>query len=219
MSSLHQLAIAITVAAVAVPSVGVAQERATVQGEWFLNRELTPAVPKRDDEVRRPEGCRPPGGGGGVPGGGGGIGGGFGGGMPGGRPGPSDKELRKFEAVRRRIEEAPQRLVISLDGLRVQLVDELGRATNLVADGKKQDRLTGDGEFKSITKLESGRLVVEEDFDGLKLTTTYERLARDGETRLQVTLQIDGMSEGRGGRGGQLTKVPITRIYDARTQA
>ena len=101
-----------------------------------------------------------------------------------------------MEAVRRRIEEAPQRLVISIDGIRVQLVDELGRTTNLVADGKKQDRLTGDGEFKSITRLEGGRLVVEEDFDGPKVTTTYERLTSDGESRLQVTLQIDGMPEG-----------------------
>ena len=138
--------------------------------------------------------------------------------MPGGGRGPSDKDMRKFEAVRRRIEEAPQRLVISIAGMRVQLVDELGRATNLVADGKKQDRLTGDGEFTSITKLEGGRLVVEEDFDGPTVTTTYERLTGVGANRLQVTLQIEGMPDGRG-RGDQNAKVPITRIYDANQQA
>ncbi|MBY0496777.1 MAG: hypothetical protein K2Y23_21420 [Cyanobacteria bacterium] len=123
--------------------------------------------------------------------------------------------MRKFAVVRRRIEEVPLRLVISIDGVHVQLVDELGRSTNLVADGKKQDRVTGDGEFKSIATFAGGRLVVEEDFGGPKVTTTYERLASDEAGRLQVTLQIDGMPEGRGDRGSQRAKVPITRVYDA----
>ncbi|MBY0497399.1 MAG: hypothetical protein K2Y23_24620 [Cyanobacteria bacterium] len=113
----------------------------------------------------------------------------------------------------------PQRLVISIDGARVQVVDELGRITKLVADGKKQDRLTGDGKFKSVTKLQGGQLIVEEDFDGPKVTTTYARLTGDGVSRLQVTLQIDGMPEGRGGRGGRGSRAPITRIYDAGKQA
>jgi hypothetical protein len=212
MAVLHPLAFAIVLAMVPAP-FGATQERAAVQGDWTLNRDMTPAPPQRGDDVRRPEGRRPPGGGGGFPGGGGRPGGGFGGGAPdGARRGPSDKEMRKLAAVRRRIEEVPQRLVISVDGIRVQVVDELGRATNLVADGKKQDRVTGDGEFKSITKLEGGRLVVEEDFGGPKVTTTYERLARDGDPRLQVTLQIDGLPEGRGGQG---SPAPMTRIYDA----
>ena len=106
--------------------------------------------------------------------------------------------------------------MISIEGTRVQLVDELGRTTNLVADGKKQERLTGDGEFKSVTRLEGARLVVEEDFGGPKVTTTYERITSDGESRLQVTLQIDGTPEGPGDRGHQSAKVPITRIYDSR---
>ena len=173
------LAFVIVLAVVTPPLVAMTQDSASVQGEWSLNRDLTPAPPKRDDDVRRPEGRRPPGGG--FPGGAGLPGGGFGGGDPGGgRRGPSEKDMRKLEAVRRRIAEVPQRLVISIDGTRVQVVDELGRAANLVADGKKQDRLTGDGEFKSITKLDGGRLVVEEDFDGPKVTTTYQRLASNG---------------------------------------
>jgi hypothetical protein len=106
--------------------------------------------------------------------------------------------------------------VISIEGTRVQLVDELGRTTNLVADGKKQERLTGDGEFKSVTRLEGARLIVEEDFGGPKVTTTYERVTSDGENRLQVTLQIDGAPEGPGDRSHQSPKVPITRIYDSR---
>jgi len=209
MSSLRRLTFAIAIAVIASPLLGVTQEKATVQGEWFLNRDLTPAMPKRDDDVRRPDGPRPPGGRSG-------FGGGFGGDPGGGRRGPSEKEIRKLEAVRSRIDEAPQRLVISIEGTRVQLVDEFGRTTNLVADGKKQERLTGDGEFKSVTRLEGARLVVEEDFGGPKVTTTYERLANDGESRLQVTLQIDGIPEGRGDRAGQSAKVPITRIYDSR---
>lgn len=221
MSSLLPLAFAI-VLALFTPLAARTQESAPVQGDWTLNRDLTPAPLNRDDDVRRPEGRRPPGGGrsGGFPGSGGSPAGRFGGGGPGGARGsPSEKEMRKLQAVRRRIEEVPQRLLISIDGARVQVVDELGRTTNLRADGKKQDRLTGDGEFKSITKLDGGHLIVEEDFDGPKVTTTYARLISDGVSRLQVTLQIDGMPEGRGGRGDQGSRAPITRIYDAGKQA
>ena len=217
MSSLCQLTFAIACAVITSPLVGVTQETATVQGEWILNRDLTPAMPKRDDDMRRPEGQRRrPGGRGGLPAGGGGFGGGFGGDAAGGRRGRSEKEIRKLEAVRRRIDEAPQRLVISLEGTRVQLVDELGRTTDLVADGKKQDRLTGDGEFKSVTRLEGARLIVEEDFGGPKVTTTYERVTSDGENRLHVTLQFDGTPEGPDDRSHQSAKVPITRIYESR---
>ena len=198
MSLFCQLISAITIAVITSPLVGVTQEKTNVQGDWSLNRDLTPTMPKRDDDVRRPEGRRRPGGRGGFPAGGGGFGGGSGGEPGGGRRGPSEKEIRKIEVVRRRIDDAPQRLVISIEGTRVQLVDELGRTTNLVADGKKQERLTGDGEFKSVTRLEGARLVVEEDFGGPKVTTTYERLTGDGESRLQVTLQIDGTARGAG---------------------
>ena len=220
MSSLRQLTVAIALAVIASPLAGATQENATVQGDWSLNRDLTPAMPQRDDDVRRPEGRRRPGGGGGrggggVPGGGGGFGGRSGDDPGAARRGPNEKEIRKLQAVRRRIDEAPQRLVISIDGTRVQLVDELGRTTNLVADGKKQERLTGDGEFKSVTRLEDARLVVEEDFGGPKVTTTYARVTSDGESRLQVTLQIDGTPDGPGDRGRQSAKGPITRIYDS----
>lgn len=214
MSLLRRIALAIPLAVVAVPSIGMTQGAAAVQGEWSLNRDLTPAPPRGDDDGRRPVGRRPPGGGGR-----GGFGGGLGAGTPGGRRGPSDTDMRKFDTVRRRIEEVPQRLVIAIDGARVQLVDEIGRATTLVADGKKQDRLTGDGEFKSTTRLDSGKLVVEEDFDGPKVTTTYERVTGDGPSRLRVTLQVEGMPRGRGGRDDQSGKVSVTRIYDARPPA
>jgi hypothetical protein len=47
--------------------------------------------------------------------------------------------MRQLAAIRSRVEEVPQRLVISIDGVRVQIADEFGRVTNLVADGKKQE--------------------------------------------------------------------------------
>ena len=82
--------------------------------------------------------------------------------------GPAWTERKGHPQVEKQCEdeshEAPQRLVISIEGTRVQLVDELGRTTNLVADGKKQERLTGDGEFKSVTRFEGSRLVVEGGF-------------------------------------------------------
>jgi DNA-binding winged helix-turn-helix (wHTH) protein len=200
---LRAVALAFALTALASPSLA-AQEATTVQGDWLLNRELSPPPQRVDDEdVRRPEGRRPQGGGG-VTGGGRPVGG-LGGGRQEGWPKPSDKERRRTEAVRSRMQEAPERLVISIDGTRVQIIDALGRATNLVADGKKQERVTGDGEFKSITKLDRGKLVVEEDFGGPKVTTTYERLQPDGTTRLQVTLQVDG-------------RAAITRIYDSKLQ-
>lgn len=213
----HQLARAVIIALVSLPGAGMAQDRATVQGEWLLNRELTPAPPQRNGDSKPPEGRRPPAGRGGAPGGGGPPGG-FGGFGGGGR-GPSEKEIRKLEVVRRRIEEVPQKLVISIDGTQVQIVDEFGRTTNLVADGKKQERVTGDGEFKSTTTLGGGRLVVEEDFGGPKLTTTFERITTDGQGDLRVTLQIEGMPEMRGRDGdrdgARGPRPPITRVYDA----
>ena len=76
MSAFCPLTFAIAIAVIASLLSGVTQETATVQGEWTLNRDLTPAMPKRDD-MKRPERQRPPGGRGGPPGSGG-FGGGFG---------------------------------------------------------------------------------------------------------------------------------------------
>jgi hypothetical protein len=62
--------------------------------------------------------------------------------------------------IRRRLTEIPLRLIISRNGDNVTLVDEIGRSQTLKADGKKQDRVTGDGEFTSKTRFEGTRLVV-----------------------------------------------------------
>lgn len=111
MSLFIQLTCAIAMFAVALPAAEVAQAQASVQGDWTLNRELTPAAPNGDDEARRPEGRRRPEGG--FPAGGGGRRGRSGNGPGGARGGPSEKEMRKLRAVSSRIAEAPQRLEIA----------------------------------------------------------------------------------------------------------
>lgn len=147
--------------------------------------------------------------------GGGPPGGGFGGagGLFGGRGGPDVKERRALEAVRSRLEDIPERLVITIDGTRVQIVDAFGRATALLANGKKQERLTGDGEFTSTTKIDRGRLSVEEDFGRVSVTTTYERVAGESSDRLKVTLTVDGMPTSPDARDTTPAE-PIVRLYD-----
>jgi hypothetical protein len=90
----------------------------------------------------------------------------------------------------------------------------------LKADGKKQERVTGDGEFTSKTRFDGTKLVIEDDFGGPKLTTTYTPILEGGEIlRLQVTLKPDNLPgagrerlANRGGQGGPTT---ITRVYNA----
>ena len=194
-----------------------AQGNSELVGAWTLNRELTPIPDQRErDRDRAP---RPPGGGGGRGGPpmGGGFGGGFpGGGMGGGR-GPSESDMRKLEAVRSRLQDIPELLVISVDGTSVQIVDGHGRTANLRADGKSQDRVTGDGEFKSKTRFDGPRLIVEEDFGGPKTITTFEPLQSSEGRRIQVTVRAEGMKmPGPPGRGEPDTQRPpsMVRVYD-----
>jgi hypothetical protein len=200
----------------------------SVIGAWTLNRDLT-TVPQSDDARRRPEGGRRGGvGGGGGRGGGpgGGVGGGIGGrglGGFGGGNGPSEDELHKVEVIRRRLGEVPMRLLITRSGDRVTIVDELGRGYTLNADGKKQERVTGDGEFTSKARFEAAKLVVEEDFGGPKLVTTYTPVLEGGELlRLEVTVKAENMPgaarerlEARRGAGGRGGPPEIRRVYDA----
>ena len=211
-----------------------------VTGAWKLNLELTP-MPSQGAAERRPEGDRPGGmggrgggGGGGGRGGAGGRGGGAGGfggrgGMGGGADRPGEEEMRKVTVVRRRLSEVPERLIISRNGHSVTITDGFGRSYQLNADGKKQQRVTGDGEFKSKARFEGARLIVEEDFDGPKLATTYTPLLEGGEIRrLEVKLKIEGLPgagrdrlaarNGQGGRGGRGGPSEVTRIYDAESR-
>lgn len=197
----------------------------SVIGAWTLNRDLT-TMP--DGDARRPAdgGGRRGGPGGGVGRGGGGRGGGFGGiggrGGFGGGNGPNEDEMHKVEVIRRRFTEMPLRLVITRTGDTVNIVDEIGRSQTLKADGKKQERVTGDGEFTSKTRFDGAKLVVEEDFGGPKLTTTYTPMLEGGEIpRLEVTLKTDNMPgagrERLQARGGAAVRDPagFKRIYDS----
>ena len=187
----------------------------TIAGVWTLNRDLS-TLP---DERERPDAPR---GGGGRPAGQGGLGGrgsllGLGGNSP------SDDEVHRAQVIRRRLSEIPLRLIISRNGDSVTIVDEIGRSQTLKADGKKQDRLTGDGEFTSKARFEGAKLVVEEDFGGPKLITTFSPLLEGGELpRLEVTMKAENMpgaARARLGQRGGSTERPdppgIRRVYDA----
>jgi hypothetical protein len=189
----------------------------SVVGAWTLNRELTPE-PLQDGPPR------PPGGGSRR----GGFGGGFGGGSVGGRGGmggangPNEAEMHTVEVIRRRMTEVPGRLTITRIGDQLTIIDELGRSYTLKADGKKQERVTGDGEFTSKTRFDGARLIVEEDFGGPKLITTYTPLLEGGELgRLEVRLRAENMPGAGRERleqrssGGRKGPPEITRIYDA----
>lgn len=169
----------------------------SVVGSWVLNKDLTPMP---DGPDRRPDdGRRGPRGGGRGGGRGGFGGGGFGGGS---NNGPSDAEIHKMESVRDRLTEIPDRLTITKTESAVTIADSFGRTATLKTDGKKQPRVTGEGEFNSKTHFEGVKLIVEDDFNGPKITTTYEPILDRGEIRqLKVTLHVEGMG-GRGGRMG-----------------
>jgi hypothetical protein len=206
MRRIVPLTFALALALTAIPRAA----ELTIVGAWTLNRDLS-TMP---DEREMPHAPR---GGGGRPSGLGGLGG-----LGRGGNSPRDDEMHKALVIRRRMTEIPLRLIISRNGDSVTLVDEIGRSQTLKADGKKQDRLTGDGEFTSKTRFEGTRLVVEEDFGGPKLITTITPLLEGGELlRLEVTMKAESMpgaGRARLGRAGsaELPDRPgIRRVYDA----
>jgi hypothetical protein len=224
---MRALLVALTALTLISPTLDAAE--LSVIGAWTLNRDLT-TIPESDDPRRPPEGNRRGGFGGGGGRGGGGIGGGVGGGIGGrglggfgGGNGPSEDELHKVEVIRRRLGEVPMRLLITRNGDNITIVDELGRSYTLKADGKKQERVTGDGEFTSKTRFEAAKLVVEEDFGGPKLITTYTPVLEGGELlRLEVIVKADNMPgaarerlEARRGAGGRGGPPEVRRVYNA----
>jgi len=202
----------------------------TVVGGWTLNRELT-TLPNPGDE-RRPADGGDRRGGQGRPGGRGGTGGGGGRGGFGGRGGmggfgggaPNEADVHRMESVRARLTEIPDRLIITKTATSVTIADGFGRTATLKTDGKKQPRLTGEGQFSSKTRFDGAKLIVEDDFDGPKVTTTYEPILDRGEiNRLIVTVKVDNMPgagrarlEGRGRPGGDRQARPeMKRVYDS----
>lgn len=159
-----------------------------IAGAWRLNPELgTPLPPGGSGE--RPRGRGP---GGGPPGGGRAGGGGMG--IPGMGRGPSEEDLRRMRVIGRRLTEPPASLVIVRDGTRVIVTDGDGRSVTYIADGRKEARVTGDGEFTSRARFEGDALIVDEDFGGgVKLTTRVAPTLSEERQRLEVTLKAAGL--------------------------
>jgi hypothetical protein len=207
-----------SVIALSLTSIPQAAEL-TIAGAWTLNRDLT-TMPDETEARHEPESGRRGGfgRGGGAPAGPG-IGGrgslaGLGGNSP------SDEEIRHAQSIRRRMSDIPLQLIISRNGESVTFVDQIGRSQTIKADGKKQERVTGEGEFTSKARFEGDRLVIEDDFGGPKLTTTYRPILAGGEIRrLEVTLKADhmpGAARARlADRAGRGRTPEVRRFYDA----
>jgi hypothetical protein len=202
-------------ALVATATIGAASnaaaQDAAVAGVWILNQKLSAAAPNDPTEQPRID---PPSVGTprrGFPGTG----------SFGGSEGPplprrsNEKERRKIAAVRRRLAEAPARFSIVVGDRQITIVDGYGRVTNLRADGRRQERVTGDGEFTSQTQFDGNRLTVVEDFDGPKVTTTYEPVPAADGRRLHVTIRVEGLPRSVRERNPDAWPDRLVRVYDA----
>ena len=149
--------------------------------------------------------------------------------------------MHQMEVLRRRLTEISERLVIVHDGTNVSITNENGLHISYKTDGKKQQQVTGDGEFKTKSHFDGLKLIVEEDFGGPKITTTYTPVLDGGEIRrLEVALAIEGGrppgmggggpeggGRGGGGRGGggggsrpdRPAAPSLKRVYDSEAVA
>jgi hypothetical protein len=131
------------------------------------------------------------------------------GGGPGGRTGGggrlNEKDLRRLQVIRQRLTEPAARLVLVLDPGRAVITDDEGRSIAYKTDGKKEDRVTGDGEYTTKAVMQGEALVVEEDFGGkVTLVTRYAMVVSEARERLEVTIRARGlprMADRPGGRG------------------
>jgi hypothetical protein len=172
-------------------------------GPWKIDRATSSVQPPPGEGERQPQGRRPGGQGGGG-GGGGGRGGvpGMGGrggfpGMGGGSGQPSEDDLHRRDVLRRRLSEAPEKIVFSRDGVMIEYADSDGRRFTLKADGKKQTRVSGDGEFSSKSRIEGSALIVEDDFgDGAKAITKYSAMLYGDERLLEIEVTVEGLPSG-----------------------
>lgn len=178
-----------------------AQEKLTsLAGAWTLNRNPAasqPPAPEGRGDGRQGSG---PGGNRRGPGGfGGPIGGGFG--VPTGR-GSREQVALQREALRD-ITDPPTHLVITVTNTMVILTGPDGRTTRLSPDGTKiKDDNT---KIARKTRWTAGKLVIEIEGLGPKITQTY---SVDAERRqLRLTAEVEG------GRPSEARSV--THIYDA----
>jgi hypothetical protein len=144
--------------------------------------------------------------------------------MPGLGRGPSPEDLRRRRVIVSRLTEPPASLVIVRDNARVIITDGDGRSVTYTADGRKEPRLTGDGEFTSRATFEGQVMVIKEDFGaGVTLTTRLAPTSVGGRERLEVSLKGNGLPKppDHGGRpvetGGRPSAPPLSevlRIYE-----
>lgn len=181
-----------------------------ITGVWTLNKDLSD-MPGREG-ARPGMGAMPGGAGGGSMPGGGGRGG-MGGGRPGMGGGNSGGSRDRDDARRARslIQDlvAPAGgLTIVRDATHVSITTADGRPLKLQANGKEEERLTGDGVIKSKTRWSGDQLVIEERIqDGPRVTRTY--IASSDHRQLTVIVRIEG-----GDLPGQ---VLVHFVYDRKT--
>jgi hypothetical protein len=201
-------ALAVAVATATAPSAQTFASRPAIAGVWVLNRSLSPALNADQDIPRTPEqsagrrrsspwedGARSGGG---------------------AAPRINEKDVRRARVARDRLTDVIDRFSIVIDGTMLSIVDGLGRVTKLRADGKRQERVTGDGEFISTTRFDGDRLIVEDDFGRPKIITTYEPLIDGSTRRLQVTVRVEGLTRYRFGMAtGKEELQPRVSVYDA----
>ena len=190
-----------------------------ITGAWRFNPELSTPVPSPGGGDR-PRGRGP---GGGPPGGGRPGSGGMG--VPGMGRGPSEEDMRRARVIVQRLTEPPALLVIVHDGPKVIVTDGDGRSVTYIGDGRKEERVTGDGEFPSRARFEGEALVVEEDFGGgVKLTTRVAPIVSEERQRLEITLKATGLPKPPRPPGGRdpeqaecAPRAPLdsaTRVYE-----
>jgi hypothetical protein len=227
---MHRRSLLAVVALLALPLVvrsSAAQDAgpANLSGAWKLNPEASTQMPEPSE---RPDGGQRRGGGGGSTDGRGGRGGP--GGMMGGLGRPSEDDLIKMQAFMRRLREAPERLTIVKDvapATRFAFTEGTGSHWAVTAGGKKEVRLTGEGELELTAKYEGDALVVVESLDKRSITYRYRVLREGDRDLLEVTLTPKGARPGGRGGGGRpdagggsggeqrLPAPPaIVRIYD-----
>ena len=114
--------------------------------------------------------------------------------MPGMGGGPSEKDMRRMRVIADRISQPHASLTIVRDGPKVIVTDGDGRSVTYTTDNRKEERLTGDGEFVSRAHFEANTLVIEEDFGGgVKLTTRATPVLTGDHEQFEVKLQAAGL--------------------------
>ena len=191
---MHRWSLVVLMVLASLPRPARAQDAgpANLAGAWKLDPEASTFPP---EPAHRREGGEHGGGGGMGHGGGMGRHGGMGGpgGMMGGAGRPSEADMQKLEAAMRRLREAPQRLTIVKDPTHIAFTEETGAHWAVTVDGKKQKRLTGDGEIDVKGSYDGDALVVEEDLGKMAITYRY-RVLTEGD---RENPRGDGVAQGR----------------------